>query len=231
MKFAKPSLFHANLHRIQHPLTMIEKERKGKNVRKCHSISVPTYLDSKIVGQAVTGSATGRRARRNGARGPWPTRQSPVYVQPASVWPCVLCRWQWAAAVTVISDRVPFLVAKRVVAVEKDSTSAKKRVYLLMTRALRKAQRSRSPQLCSMYRPSSTSCVAFVYRRTVLNCPYSRRRAPSGTSPTRYWRASRSRWVPYQSIHRVPSCRGDDKSDATICASRIYQCVSLPPAR
>lgn len=147
-----------------------------------------------------------------------------------TVWLCVLCRWQWAAAVTVISDRVPFLVAKRVVAVEKDSTSAKERVYLLMTRALRKAQRSRSSQLCSMYRPSSTSCVAFVYRRTVSNCPYSKRKAPSGTSPIRYWRASRLRWVSSR-VFTGSSCRDEDKSDATICGSRTRHRVSLSPTR
>lgn len=126
----------------------------------------------------------------------------------------------------MISDRVPFLVAKRVVAVEKDSTSAKKRVYLLMTRALRKAQRSRSSQLCSMYRPSSTSCVAFVYRRTVSNCPYSKRKAPSGTSPIRYWRASRLRWV-LSGVFTGSSCRDEDKSDATICGPRTRRSPSL----
>lgn len=89
-----------------------------------------------------------------------------------------------------------------------------------MIRDLRGPQASRNSQLCSRYRRSSTSCVAFVYRRRVSSCPYSRRRAPSETSPPRYWHVCRSRWASRITITSF-------LSNATICTTRTIVYASL----
>jgi len=72
-----------------------------------------------------------------------------------------------------------------------------------MTRALRRPQASRSSQLCSMYRRSSTSCVVFVYPWMVSSIPYLRRGTSSKVLPRRYRRACQSRWVCHRFVIKI----------------------------